>query len=81
MPSIANMFQPGPVSLVLPGIAIETKVDIKKPCKHLCGKEYDKYIQCIQTQSLEGILPMIHGQVSRQLFPYKSFLPLKNDLK
>ncbi len=79
-PSIANMFQPGPVSLVSPGIAIETKVNIKRPCKHLHGNEYDEYIQCIQTRSLGGISPTIRGQVSRQLFPYKPFSPLKNDL-
>ena len=74
------MFQPGPVSFVLPGIATETKVDVKKPCKHLRGKEYDEYIQRIQTRSLGGISPTIRGQVSRQLFPYKPFPPLKNDL-
>jgi hypothetical protein len=47
-----------------------------RPCRHLCGKEYNEYILRTQTRSLGGISLDFRARAIRQLFPYKPFAPL-----
>jgi hypothetical protein len=70
-PSIANIFNPGPIKS-------ESKpIQTEHPCKHLDGPEYREYIQRIQTRELGGVSPLLRGRAARQLFPYKNLPPLK----
>lgn len=46
-------------------------------CVHLTGEKYKPYIQLIRTRRFGGVSPELMARVSRQLFPYKPFPPLK----
>ncbi|KAI6011651.1 hypothetical protein EDC04DRAFT_2609818 [Pisolithus marmoratus] len=46
-------------------------------CVGIHGKDVEEYIMTTQTCSLGGISMDLHGQVKRDLFPYKPFVTLK----
>jgi len=49
-----------------------------KPCQHLSGPEYSEYVLRTETRLLGGISYDLRARITRQLFPYKPFPPLKD---
>jgi len=49
-----------------------------KPCQHLSGPEYSEYVLQTETRLPGGISYDLRVRITRQLFPYKPFPPLKD---
>ncbi|KAF9526823.1 hypothetical protein CPB83DRAFT_837122 [Crepidotus variabilis] len=79
-PSITNFFSSGPqtrsgtntkeVKVPNPGTTVQ--------CKHLQGPNYEEYISLTNTRGFGGVDFSHIARAAQQLFPYKTFPPLKD---